>query len=115
MDIRERILKSDDFEIRKLETKYWGTIWVKTMSAKDRDRWENRNTDNKGNIKANMGNIRASFLVVCICDENGALVFAEKDIEALGAKSSRSVSEVFDLALELNKVEAADVEKMAKN
>jgi hypothetical protein len=51
-----------------------------------------------------------------VVDENGERLFkSSEDVEALGGKSARALSRIFNRALEINGFGANDVEKLEKN
>ena len=50
-----------------------------------------------------------------VCDENGKRIFKDEDIPALGKKSAKALSLIFDKAQELNGLSDEDVEKLSKN
>jgi len=107
---RDAILAADDLPKEKITIKAWGgDVFVRTMKAADRDRWEQWVSKNPG------VNVRASLAVNTVCDENGNLLFSEADIEALGQKSGAALGQIADVAFKLNRVLSEDVEAMEKN
>lgn len=107
---RDSILAAKDFETETVEVPEWGgSVCVRMMSGRERDRFE---ADQR---RDPYRDIRARLAAATLCDEAGALLFTPADIEALAAKSSKALDRVFDAAVRINKLSAADVEDLAKN
>ena len=109
---RDDILKVQDIKIEKVHVPEWGgDVYVKGMSANARDEWEDFI------IKARSGSLRGTRAKLCslsICDENGKLLFSQKDMEALGEKSSAALQRVFNLAQDISKIENDAVQGLAE-
>lgn len=94
-------------------------IRIKTMSAKVRDIWDASNiiTDAKDpkNSKVNMANYRARLCAMCICDDDGNLLFNMEEVEALSEKSSVAIQRVYEGCLSLNQININAVEDAEKN
>ena len=91
-----------------------GRVHVRELTAAERDTWEDacfRERRDAGGIP----NLRAKLVVMCACDEQGALLFRPADAEALGRTSAVVVERIFDVALRLNRMRAKDVEELEKN
>jgi len=111
-------IKSIDVPIRmeKVELPEWdGFIYVREMSAKARDAFENSTFtfDSKGRLDKNLSNYRAKFVVLTACDETGKLVFTPEDAEWLGERQAATVQKIFDAAQKLNNV--PDAKELEKN
>lgn len=107
---RDQILASDDLEREPLEIPEWGgTVFVKVMTAGERDKFEERFTRNR------YDNTRAALAVACVCDEAGKPLFTDADIPALAGKSAAALQHVFDAAARLNALTKDDVDAMEKN
>lgn len=92
-----------------------GTVRVQAMTASARDQWEQRH--GKAVAKAGDGvvsNIRALFLVHCIVDETGALVFSLDDVEDLGKQPAADLDMLFEAAQEINGLTAEADEDVKK-
>ena len=117
---KEQILAVQDVNPVAVEVPEWGgTVYVRPMSAGERDRWEGelleRGEKRKESIKAATENLRAVFLAKCLCDDAGVLLFGPDDIEALAGKSYRAVDRAFEAAQTINGLSEADVEELEKN
>lgn len=107
---REQILGSRDLQAVEVRVPEWsGSVFVRPMSAGERERWEGFVT---GETKER---IRATLASRTVCDDAGELLFTEADVEALGAKSGAALTRIFEAALRLNRISKADVEDAEKN
>lgn len=110
---KELILQANDVQIEKVPVAEWGgDVFVKTITAKEQDAWSADVADQK---KDNRANFQASFLVMCICDEAGDLLFTKEDADALGDKSAGALNKVFNVASRLNGLSVGDVKELEKN
>jgi hypothetical protein len=115
MDIRSKILQSEDLPSEKVEVPEWGvTVWVRSMSGRDRDMFESQMADLSGKGRT-MDNFRARMTVFCTVDEKGNRIFKDGDISALGAKSGRALDRIFDAASRLNKMTQESIEDEKKS
>lgn len=114
---KEQILGADDLKVEIVNVPEWGgEVHVRSMTAADRDEYEQSMVASRGpDENANMRNIRARLVVVCAVDEAGKRLFADADIDALGAKGAKAVQRVFKVASRLNALTGADVDDLAKN
>lgn len=115
---REQILKVDDIKLESVEIPQWGgTVWVKGFTGAERDAFEISIMEFREGKKPKMvlENMRAKLCALTICDESGNRIFTEADIPALGKKSAKALSIIFDKAQELNGLSDEDVEKLSKN
>ncbi len=113
---RDDILGAKDIEIEQIEVPGWGgSVFVKSMTGFERDRFEGAIVQQRGkNQGVNMVNIRAKLVAASVCDEDGKLLFSQKDITELGKKSAASLQIVFDLASRLSGITEKDVEELAE-
>ncbi|MGH8867817.1 MAG: hypothetical protein ACRDYU_07460 [Actinomycetes bacterium] len=119
---KDQILSADDLDVRKEEVPEWGgTVLVKALSGKERDAYEasvvQMRQDARGNQTTvpDMRNVRAKLVARALVDEDGTRLFADQDINALGAKSARVLDRLFDVAAEMSGLSEQDVEKLAGN
>lgn len=111
---RSEILKSSDLPTKDVPVPEWGgTVRVRSMTAADRDAFEEAYRQAKQSEEP--VNLRARYAAACIVDEKGKPIFVEADIEALGAKSALALDRVFEAISSLNKLSDSDVEEAAKN
>lgn len=121
MNLRDQILAAQDTNKEAVAVPEWGLetgLFIKTLSAKDRDGWETSLVSIDPNGKArrvNMANMRARLVVRCLVDETGKRVFDDNDAEALGEKSAAVVARLFDTAQRVNALSADEVKAIEKN
>jgi hypothetical protein len=115
---REQILQARDMKLEAVEVPEWGgTLYVRTMKARDRDAFEasrvRLSAENKPEIVSI--NTRARLLSMTVCDDKGVLLFLEEDIELLGEKNAGAMDQVYEVALRINAMRNQDLEKKLKN
>ncbi|MRG98870.1 hypothetical protein GIY21_01025 [Xanthomonas sontii] len=109
---KQQILSADDRATEDVEVKEWGgTARVATMSASDRDKWEQ---DTYGDGTTKMEDYRARFVSLCLVDDKGARLFTDKEVAQLGAKSAAALDRVFRVAQRINALGSAEVEAAEK-
>ena len=120
-DLRSKILAAQDTTKEAVSVPEWGLddgLFIKTLSAKDRDGWETSlvSIDPNGKTRrVNMANMRARLVVRCLVDAEGKRVFGDDDAEALGEKSAAVVARLFDTAQRVNALSKAEVQALEKN
>jgi hypothetical protein len=114
---REAIFAADDLTKELVNVPEWGgDVYLRTLTAGERERWEETNLTRKGNdSKVNLINLQASLVALTAVDEAGVHLFTAADIPALNGKSSVALQRLFSKALELNRVGKQDVEELVKN
>lgn len=113
---KDQILSVDDLDTKDVYVFPWrGFVRVRTMTAHERDRFEQQMFTNKGGKRERMDDIRATLVSLTVIDEDGKRLFGEKDVKALGKKSAAALDKIFSEAQSLNAVSDEDVEDMAKN
>jgi len=116
MTLRDTILAASDLPGEAVHVPEWNvTLTVRSMTAAERDAYEQRMADARKAGGGAIANIRAALVVMCALDAAGGRVFGDDDIEALGAKSARAVDRVFEAAARLNRLRDQDVETAAGN
>ena len=110
---KEQILAANDLGLLELPVPEWGgSVFIRVMTAGERDSYENEWLANK---HKGLENFRSKFLQRVLCDEKGALLFTPGEIDALAKKSAKAVSLVWEAAMRHNKLTDEDVEELAKN
>lgn len=105
---REQILNAKDYELVEVEVSEWGgTIFLKPISGTERAKLETYDPTK------DIDKIMMKLLVLSIVDEQGNRLFEEKDIEALGSKSTGAVYKVFSKACDISGL--SDKGKLEKN
>jgi len=111
MDLRHQILSAEDRPRHSVALPEWGIdeLFVDSLSAADRDDYE------RWAFGDDRSNYRSKLVCRALVDAQGNRVFSDDDATALGHKSAKVVSRVFDLALKLNGLLGSDVEELRKN
>jgi hypothetical protein len=114
---RDAILAKADVQIRELYIPEWGTwIRVRGLTGKERDDYETSIMVGKGKSRdVNMRNLRAKLVVRAVIDQQGARLFTDADVEALGEKNAAALERIFDVARELSGLSEQDTEELLKN
>lgn len=108
-----QILAADDKPTKDVPVPEWGgDVRVRTMSASERDQWEN---ETYGSGKVNTVDFRARFVALCLVDEAGVRVFTDEEVAELGTKSAAAMQRVFNAAQNLNALTGKDIEELEKN
>lgn len=114
---KQAILAAQDLVTEDVEVPEWGgTVRVRTLTGKERDAFEASLTSGEGRRrKADLVNIRAKLVGMCMVDETGSREFDDGEVVALGAKSAAALDRVFSVCQRLNGIGASDVDQLAKN
>jgi len=105
MGLREDILAAQDVHVEPIDIPEWKVkAWIRPMTGSEREQFDD--------VVGKKGRLKLKLAVLSLCDDKGARLFSDKDIEALGSKSSVALERVVDAALKLNgMVSAGDNEK----
>lgn len=99
MDIREKILSTDDRNFEVVECPEWGvSVRVYSMSTRDKTRFL-KALSATGELP---DDYFAQLVYLCACGEDGIRLFTEKDIELLQEKSAIATKRVTDVAIAIN-------------
>jgi len=118
---REAILSANDLKKEKVECPEWGGfVFVKSLTAKERDEWETSLFDTKRRgknveVKMKRENIRARFVALTVIDESGTLLFSVADIAELGNKNASAMDRIFEVAQKLSGLTEEDLDELEKN
>ena len=116
--LRDQILNIPDIQTEEVVVPEWGglTVWVRGMSAAERDAFEADLLQGKGkNTSVNYRNMRAKLLVRCVVDAEGNRIFNPDDVGRLGQKSAKALTRRYNIATELSGVSDEDVEELMGN
>ena len=106
------ILATEDIKSVCMPVPEWGgDIYIKTMTSKRRDELEARFMSGG----KSMAGLRAAIGVLCICNEDGELIFNSKQEAALSEKSGDVLARIADAAMKHNGFSDDDVEELAGN
>ena len=109
---KEDIRAASDLGMEKLAVPEWGGfVYVRTVTAKEKDAFERAMLAKGGET---MENVRAQMAVLTVCDENRTPLFTDADAEWLAGKSAAPLSRVLNVALRLNAFRESDVKELAE-
>src|SRR5204862_7582190 len=86
-----------------------GSVFVRSMSAGQRDRLENAFLKSPGQ------HVRARVAAYCLCDEKGDPLFSEADLPALSDLPASVLDRVYEAGLRLSRLLGRDREELEKN
>lgn len=121
---RVALLQQDTLQIEKVELPNRGVLYVREMTGKEKDTWEQslmkqvKTGDRKNPIQyeTTLENFRAKLAVVTVCDEKGELLFRPTDVELLNKRMSASnLDRIIAVAQRLNRITEQDKEEILKN
>lgn len=107
---RDQILSSKRPPTEVQVPEWGGSVYIKTMSAGHREQWES-SFDSNLNNKA----VRASILVLTLCDENGVLLFSPDDVAKLNEQDGHIIDRLFQEATKHNRILKEASEEAKKN
>lgn len=114
------ILNAQDQKPETVNVPEWGgAVLVRGMTGVERDQFEVRMLEQRGrdirpNLEKAMSNARAHLCAQCIVDQNGARVFTDDDIAALGQKNAQALNRVYEVARRLSGLTTADEKELVK-
>ncbi len=114
MALKHDILKAGARRVETVTVPEWGgvAVRVRALSGNDRDRYEMALYEGR---KSGAFNPRALLVALSVVHETGERVFADADIDELGAIDARGLDRVFDVAQRLSGIGAAALEQAAGN
>lgn len=123
MNLRDQILAAQDANKEAVSVPEWGLesgLFIKTLSARDRDQWETSmvsvDVGRQAKVrKVNLANMRARLVVLTLVDADGKRVLGDEDADALGEKSAAVIARLFDVAQRVNALSADEVKALEKN
>lgn len=112
------ILAADDLSYEDVEVPEWGgMVRVRMLSALERDGLMAEFFDlEKNKVRSNkLPEFRVRLAALTMVDEAGERLFGDKEIAALGKKSSAAIERVAEAAAQLNGLGAEAEEALEKN
>jgi hypothetical protein len=111
------ILAAQDLQYEDVAVPEWGgTVRVRGLTGRERDAFEAAVASARGkDVKLNLQNVRARLAALSVVDADGARVFDERDINALGDKSAQALERVFQAAMRLSGLTPGDVKDLTEN
>ncbi len=112
---KEDLIKNPCLPYIDIECKHiGGTFRVQAMRAGTRDVFEQRIgklSELESGVKTNL---RAVFLIHCIVDKEGQLIFGLDDLELLSSQHSADIDMLFDAAQRINGMTDSEAELKKK-
>lgn len=114
---KAEILAAADLQYDDVAVPEWGgTVRVRGLTGRERDAFEAAVASAKGkDVKLNLQNVRARLVALSVVDADGARIFDERDIGALGEKSAQALERVFQAAMRLSGLTPTDVKDLTEN
>ena len=119
---RETLLKRDELKTEKVEFENGDFVYVRQMTGRERDNFEQslvkESQDAKGNItyERSLSDFRAKLAVCTVCKENGDPIFLPGDYGALSKNiSAAKLEKIVNVAQRLNRITDEDKEALVKN
>ena len=108
---RKAIFQAVDLDIKEVPVPEWGgDICMRGLTARERDHFE----ASIGQA-ANLENLRARLVVLCVCDDKGTRTFKDSDAVELGKKNAQVVNRLFDIARSMSGMSDEDVQELEGN
>lgn len=115
----DEILGKDDSQYEDVPVPEWGgTVRVRSLTADERDAFDESITKLSGNGKGQtreiiMKGIRAKLVARSLIDDKGERLFTDAQVETLGKKNATVLDRLFAIAQRLSGLSKDDVEKLA--
>lgn len=87
-----------------------GEIRIKAMSIADQIKFEEESVNAK-----NQDDLIFQLILNCCVDENNKKLFSKEDIEAIKERAAPIIIKLFQEILKVNKLDEAEIDKLAKN
>ncbi len=111
---RDEILGKRRGRVEEVKVPEWGgTVFVREITASERDAFEASSLDKKGGAK--MVNIRARLAVLTLSDSEGKRLFGDADVAALGELPASAMDRIFEASMRVNRLTKSDVDELEKN
>lgn len=120
---RNALLAKEQVQIRKVDLGNDNFVFVRQMSGRERDHFEQslikQVKNNKGQVESfeqNLEDFRAKLVAATVCSEDGDILLQPSDIPTLSKNmSATTLDKIVKEAQELNKISEADKEELTKN
>ena len=115
MTLKEKILAARDHKTAPVKVPEWNVeLTIRSFSAEERDAWEQQ-VQAAAKTGIPVENFRAKLAAKIVIDKDGARVFSDDDVEALGKKSGAALDRIFGAFLKLNALSKKEVDELQKN
>lgn len=112
----DEILGLDDLVKESIVVPEWGnkTFIVRTMTAAERDQFEQREQERRERT-GSLAGLRARLIIETLENEDGSRVFGRQHADQLARKSAKILGRIFDVSARLNGMTKQDVDALVKN
>lgn len=93
---KEEFFEKGKVSIFPVQLSDGSTIYVKELSAKDKELLDLQLIKNVETGEMDFSNFRCKLLVKALCDENGNRLFSEEEVDALASLKEVFIGEIFD-------------------
>lgn len=108
---KDQIIAARDLQTTDVEVPEWGgNVRVSMLSGAARDALQADFDANKA-----VSHVQAVMIAATVVDESGSPLFTKSEIDAIRAKGTAPLERVFNAAVKLNKMGAAETEAAGKN
>lgn len=114
---RDAILNIEDLDYEDVEVPEWGgTVRVRGLTGSERDSYEASVMQRRGKrYELVMADARAKLVALVVVNEEGARLFSDRDVKALGRKSAAALNRVFSVGQRLSGLTNEDIEELTEN
>jgi len=114
---RDQILAIDDLSFEDVVVDEWGmTVRVRELTGTERGAFEksiskiSNKPDGSTHVQLDAHNLRVQLCAMTIVDSEGARLFKDSEVRALGEKSARAITRIFDVSAKLSGISADSAE-----
>jgi hypothetical protein len=117
---RDSLLKKEDLEIVKVDLGKGDFVYVRQMTGRERDRFEQslikENKNAEGGYEKSLDDFRAKLAVCTLCDAEGKALLQPGDVGTLSQNMSAArLEKIINTAQKINKISEEDKENLVKN
>lgn len=111
----EELLAATQLPQEAVELPGLGTVYVRGMTGKQRDEWENSLMRGRGTARrTDTRNARARLAVRCLVNAQGDRLYRDEDAERLGNIRVDYLQKIFEAAQRLSGVSDEDIDELGK-
>jgi len=114
---KQQIIDVDDVVYEDIEVEEWGgSVRVRVLTGTERDKWEQECINRTGpNNKVRIGQLKVGLLAATLINEEGELLFSQKELTVLNSKSSAVIQRLFKQVQRVSAIGDEAVDELAKN
>ncbi|MFP4019437.1 MAG: hypothetical protein ACLFT4_03220 [Bacteroidales bacterium] len=119
---KKALLQRDNLTIEKVEFEDGNHVFVRQMTGRERDKWEQslmrevKRPNGQIDYERSLDDFRAKLAVCTVCDEKGKLLLNFNDYNKLSENMSAfKLEKIVNVAQKLNKISEEDRENLSKS